>query len=122
MPSPSPGTGEKITFTTPQDNAIITQTPFQVSLNALGENIARVDLAIDGTIVKSFTKAPYTTSINQRLSTGSHTLSAKAVYSDETTSTASITIEIELEEKDETLQLTSPLGGNANFPIDPPQN
>lgn len=82
-PSPVPAqSGPTVSILDPADGASISQTPFQVTVNAISSSpIVRVDLSINGELYQSLTSQPYIFNINRALSEGSYTLAAHAVDS-----------------------------------------
>lgn len=84
-----------VDITSPQENATVSGNGFTVSVDAESEKgIAKVDIAIDGEIVKTLTDRPYTTNINKKYSQGSHTISARATDEKGGTNATSIKITI----------------------------
>ncbi len=114
-PAPTVGNGQ-ISITSPRDNAVITKLPFTISLDVGGGDVSRVDVAIDGNVIKSFTDSPYSFSMKNKYSDGNHTISAKVVFEDGTTNTTSATVQFALEGG---LELTEPnSGADLSFPTE----
>ena len=113
--NPNPTNGD-ITITSPSDNGVITELPFRVSVSVKDSNdVARVDIAIDGEVVESINDSPYTARINQEYKDGPHTISAKAIYNDGRTINTSINVRFAL---NGSLQLTEPAPGETiEFPL-----
>ncbi len=110
-----PGTGGDITITTPAEDAVITKLPFKVSVSVKEGDVTRVDIGIDGEMLKSLTDAPYTTSISEKYSDGQHTLTAKVTYVDGKTSTTSNSIRYAL---NGSLEIIEPSPGDTvDFPL-----
>jgi 1A family penicillin-binding protein len=81
----------KVSITQPSDDAVITQLPFQISINASGPNpITRIDIAIDGESVASLNQTPYTYTVNQKYDDGPHTITVKATDNQGATGSTSI--------------------------------
>ncbi len=114
-PSPTLGNGD-ISITSPRDGAVISKLPFTISIEVGGDNVDRVDVAIDGDVIKSLSNSPYTVSVKEKYSDGSHTISAKVVYEDGRTSTTSTSVQFAL---DGGLELTEPNdGAQLSFPAE----
>lgn len=81
-PNPS-GERPTVEFTNPEDGEILEDRPFTISVDAKSENdISRVDISIDGEIVRSLEDAPYSFRYNKKLSPGQHSISARVVDSE----------------------------------------
>jgi 1A family penicillin-binding protein len=113
---PPPNTnGPTIDFTQPNDNAIISQLPFLASVSTTAQNIAKIDISIDGELLQTLTSAPFSTSINKKYSDGVHTLSAKATDTNGATSTTSVQIRYAI---DSPLVMAEPSNGSTvNLPL-----
>ena len=110
----SENTSDKISFSSPTNNAIISKLPFTVSVVASGD-IKKIDLLLDGNIVKTLTEAPYSTTINEKLPDGTHSLTAKVSYSNGSSASQNISIRYAIDTK---LIMTTPSDGvNASFPL-----
>ena len=91
----SPGEAGDIdlTITQPSDNALITQSPFNLSAEAKSPNtIVRMDLFLDGQFYQSISSNPANFVIAQNLSSGIHTLAVKAVDNQNKSGYATIAI------------------------------
>ena len=82
-----------VDITSPQDNENVGNGGFSVEVEAESENgIAKVDIAVDGDIVRTVTERPYTANIGSKLSQGTHTISARATDKKGGTNATSIKI------------------------------
>ena len=91
------GQGPTVNILDPGDGATITQNPFTVNVNAVSNNqIARIDLSIDGELYQSLNQAPFVFTINKNLTDGPHTIAAHAVDSSGATSDTSVNITVSL--------------------------
>lgn len=111
--APSDSNG-KINITSPVDGATITKTPVVVNITAQGDNISRIDVSVDGTFVDSLVSAPYKLNLDKKYSDGPHTISAKVIYTDNTSATDSVTVNYGANGG---LDLSISGGGN-DFPLD----
>lgn len=107
-------TGGNINITSPADGAVITKVPVPINLTVKGNNISRIDILVDGTVEQSLTTSPYKAGLTKKHSDGTHTISAKVVYSDGTSSTDSVTVTYAL---NGSLKM-SISGGGGDFPLD----
>ncbi len=105
---------EKVTITSPADDATITNTPITVNVSAQGDNINRVEVSVDGELVGSADSAPYKVKLNKDYSDGSHTITAKVIYNDNSSATDSVNVTYALNGGLE----MSISGGGDNFPLD----
>ncbi|HEX3099997.1 MAG TPA: penicillin-binding protein, partial [Patescibacteria group bacterium] len=104
----------KIQITSPSDGTTITKVPVTVSANVQGNNITKVDVSVDGSFVGSADTAPYKVKLNQEYLDGQHTITAKVVYSDNSTATDSVDVQYALNGGLE----MSVSGGGSDFPLD----
>jgi hypothetical protein len=100
----------------PADGKTITQIPFLVTVNTSSSNqIARVDLSINGEFYQSLTSAPFVFSVNKTLTDGPYTIAAHAVDSAGATSDTSVSITLSVAAP---LTLTQPLDQSLlQFPV-----
>jgi membrane carboxypeptidase/penicillin-binding protein PbpC len=104
--SQNSGQGPTITILDPADGQTITQTPFQVTINAVSANtIARIDLSIDGQFYESLNSQPFIFIVNKTLNDGPHVLAAHVVDSAGQTADTSADIIVDLTSP---LMLTQP--------------
>jgi 1A family penicillin-binding protein len=116
--NPDPSMGDlHIEFTEPSDGATITTSPFKVVLEASSVvGISQVELLIDGEVYQSANIAPFTFSVNKKLSEGSHTLAARVT--DKAGATSQATTEIKVLSGD-FFSITEPTNGAiSKLPID----
>lgn len=108
--NPNPGDSDKIQFTSPNNNTIITSLPFTVGLTVDGD-IAKVDFLLDGSVVASIKpdSNSFQTSINKNLPDGTHTLAARVSFTNGSSATNSIQIRYAL---DGDLVVVSPQDGD----------
>lgn len=110
----NPASDGRISITSPDNNEVITDTPVTVNLNVKGDNITRVDVSVDGSFVESVEESPWRVRLTKEYSDGTHTITAKVLYSDGTTSTDSVTVTYALNGG---LELS--IDGNGdNFPLE----
>ncbi len=110
------GTGPSVDIVSPSDDAVITSTPFQVSVAASSnQGIARLDFFVDGSFIGSITSRPYLVSIKKKYPNGFHTISVHAVDEQGGTSDTSVTVNFAI---GQTLTLIDP-GNNdqVSFPV-----
>lgn len=76
------GNGEQpvVSVVEPEDGGAVNELPFTVTVAVASQKpVARVDISIDGQLIKSLTQSPYTVSVEKNFGTGRHTLAVKAV-------------------------------------------
>ncbi len=110
----NPSSDGKIKITSPSDGSTISDTPVTVNMNVQGNNITRVDVSVDGSFEESVESSPWRVRLNKQYSDGTHTITAKVVYSDGSSSTDSVTVTYAL---NGSLELSISGGGN-DFPLD----
>ncbi len=93
-PVVTPPNDLQIEITQPLKDVIITQSPFVVTVKTTGNNIAKVDITIDGEFIVSGTTAPYAFQINKKYADGAHTITATATDNQGNTVDASTTVTI----------------------------
>jgi 1A family penicillin-binding protein len=110
------GRGPSVNILDPADGETITQMPFAVTVSAASSNqIARIDLSIDGQFYQSLTQAPFVFSVNSNLTDGPYTIAAHAVDSSGATSDTSVSINLSLSAP---LTLTQPQDQSVlQFPV-----
>lgn len=116
-PPPQPGNGAvDVNILEPADGATVSKLPLKVAVSATSQNqIARVDLSIDGQFIQSLTSQPFVFSVNNSLSEGQHTLAVKAVDSSGATADSSVSVNYSLNTP---IILTEPTQNiTANFPL-----
>ena len=93
----SNGQAPTVTILDPPDGQTISQSPFTVTVNAVGSNsIARIDLSIDGQFYQSLTSEPFVFNVTKTLDDGPHVLAAHAVDSQGLTADTSANIIVDL--------------------------
>lgn len=93
LPPPNNGQGPQIAILDPQDDEVIENSPFTVTVSAVSPNqIARMDIFIDGQFVQSKTAPPFTFEINKNYPDGRHTIAVKAVDFENNTSDTSASV------------------------------
>ena len=96
-PAQNNGQGPTVTILDPPDGQTITQTTFQVTVNAVsGNTIARIDLSIDGQFYQSLSSQPFIFTVNKTLNDGPHVLAAHVVDAGDQTADTSANIIIDL--------------------------
>lgn len=113
-PGQQPPSSNKVQITSPTDDATITDTPVTVNVTAQGDNINRVEVLVDGQLVGSSDVTPYRVRLNQEYSDGTHTITAKVIYNDNTSATDSVNVVYALNGG---LEISISGGGN-DFPLD----
>ncbi|HMQ02260.1 MAG TPA: penicillin-binding transpeptidase domain-containing protein, partial [Candidatus Doudnabacteria bacterium] len=95
--NPLPQDNAKVQFTTPANNALITNLPFTVGLNIDGE-VNKVDFLMNGAIVGTISpeSSTFQTLLNHTVPDGTHTLAARVTFKNGTTATNSIRIRYNL--------------------------
>jgi 1A family penicillin-binding protein len=79
---PNSGTSPQVSIVEPNDGSLVSQLPLKVSVSVVSaSSVARVDLFMDGQLIQSVNSSPFTFTVNNSYSDGSHTLAAKAVDS-----------------------------------------
>ena len=106
---------DKIQITSPQDGATITDTPITVVTSVQGDNITRVEFSVDGQFVESAEESPYRARLTEKYSDGNHTITAKVIYNDGSSSTDSVSVTYALEGGGLELSVS---GDGDNFPLD----
>ncbi len=77
--NPNPENGPQVNITQPQDNVLITEFPFKITVTATSpDSIAKVSVAIDGDNIGSDDEAPYTFTVDEEYDDGQHTITARA--------------------------------------------
>jgi 1A family penicillin-binding protein len=110
LPDDQTPIGERplIEITSPQEGETITSNSFTVSVKAESDKgIDRVEISIDGDLVRTLNDRPYTTTIKQRLSDGQHTISARAI-DEKGGSNATMVVVTVGENTSSTLNITTP--------------
>lgn len=82
----------RIHITSPTDGSTITNTPLNLKFNVEENGLVRIDVFVDGNFIESISKQPWQTKLTNKYPDGSHTITVKAVYSDDSTSTDSIDV------------------------------
>ena len=104
----------KIIITSPTDNSTITDTPLVINMTVQGDNIARIDVSVDGEFEESIEESPWRIRLNKKYSDGTHTITTKVVYNDGTSATDSVNVIYALGGGLE----MSVSGGGSDFPLD----
>ncbi len=74
------GSGPVVNILDPGDGAFISSLPFTINITASSPNqIARIDISIDGKFYQSLAAVPFSLQINTPLSLGEHIIAARAV-------------------------------------------
>jgi 1A family penicillin-binding protein len=104
--NPIPGQSDKIKFTGPANNALITKLPFTVGLEIDGD-VNKVDFLLDGNVVGTINPdgSNFSTTINKNLPDGAHTLAVKVTFTNGSTASNSIIVRYAM---DGDLIITSP--------------
>lgn len=110
----NPSDSSNIAITSPADDAVITRTPVTVNMTVWGDNVARIDISVDGEVEESIDEAPYRVRLTREYPDGTHTIAAKVIYNDGSSSVDSVTVTYAL---NESLDL-SISGDGDDFPID----
>lgn len=110
----NPAGDGKIKITSPVDGDTVNKAPITINMTAQGDNIARIDISVDGQFEQSTQDFPYKIKLSKQYSDGPHTIMARVVYNDNTSTTDSITINYALNGG---LSLSISGGGN-DFPLD----
>ena len=105
---------EKVQIISPADDSVITDTPVTVMISAEGDNISRVEVSVDGEFVESTDASPYRVRLNKKYNDGSHTITAKVIYNDNSSATDSVNVQYAL---DGGLEM-SVSGSGDDFPLD----
>jgi 1A family penicillin-binding protein len=108
--------GPSVNILDPQDGAVISKSPFSVSVSAISASpISRLDMSIDGEFYGSLSSQPFIFSINKTLNDGLHTLAVHAVDSSGATSDTLVNINLDLSSP---LTLSQPLDQSlVQFPV-----
>ena len=106
-----------VTIVNPQDGDTIYNLPFTVTVSASSPNqIARVDLSIDGQFYQSANSSPFTFQISGPLTPGDHSIAVKAVDSTGQTSDTSMSFTYATGQPQ--LMITDPPNGSlVTFPL-----
>ncbi|MBL8029670.1 MAG: penicillin-binding protein [Candidatus Doudnabacteria bacterium] len=74
------GNPPAISINSPEDNSSVFSLPVRIEIAATGENnIARIDISVDGNFIKSINSIPYIFDLPDNYGNGKHTIAAKAV-------------------------------------------
>ncbi len=74
------GSGPRVNILDPGDGAFISNLPIQLNITANSPNeIARIEISIDGKFYQSLTSLPYSIQLNTPLSDGDHVIAVKAI-------------------------------------------
>jgi membrane carboxypeptidase/penicillin-binding protein PbpC len=117
----SPG-GDSTTLnlevTSPSDNASISKLPFEVNVSVSPPNeVARIDLAIDGQLVQSLNSGPFVFAVNKKYPDGKHTIAIHAVDKNGKTKDTSLSVTYSLDGAG-TFNMTDPANGDSlEFPV-----
>jgi membrane carboxypeptidase/penicillin-binding protein PbpC len=77
----------------PKDNSTISQLPFKVAIAAISPDpISKIEVSIDGQLVKTLTSSPYVFEVNKSYADGNHTLAVKATDAFGKTSDTSVNL------------------------------
>ena len=69
----------EVKITSPDDGDSVSGNSFKIAVSAKSEKgIAKVQISIDGEIIDTLTESPYTTTVKQTYSDGTHTITARA--------------------------------------------
>jgi hypothetical protein len=112
-----PNANVSITISDPQANALITKSPFSVTVTSTDPSqIAKMELVIDGDTKQSISGAPFTFSVNEKLSEGAHTIAVRATTKGGQSVNTSIPVFVGSGES-QSLNFTEPNGGIVDFPV-----
>lgn len=89
------GNSPLISITSPKNNSTITEFPFNLIIKPLNDNIERIEVSVDGKILRILKDKPYTLSINDDYDEGLHLVTATAYDDNGKSSTSSVNFQVQ---------------------------